>query len=105
MPAGWERGIPMSSQIRIDREAAKAAMHPALHDLGVTIPGVPGDCHCNLISEVVLKAIEEAASGPTCPDCGQPVAVADGVRDSRHDHCGPLPHTGPVGGPYCERCR
>jgi hypothetical protein len=31
----------MSSQIRIDREAAKAAMHPALHDLGVTIPGHP----------------------------------------------------------------
>lgn len=40
-----------------------------------------------------------------CPDCGQPVVVnADGARDKRHDHCGPLPHTGPVGGPYCQRC-
>ena len=39
-----------------------------------------------------------------CPDCGLPVDPDPTRRDERHDHCGPLPHTGPVGGPYCDRC-
>lgn len=37
-----------------------------------------------------------------CADCGLPIT---GAGDERHNHCGPLPHTGPVGGPYCDRCR
>jgi hypothetical protein len=44
-----------------DREAAKAAIHPALHDLNVRIVGLDvGDCHCNLVAEVILDAIEGA---------------------------------------------
>jgi hypothetical protein len=41
-----------------DRDALKAAMHPALHDLDVRIKGLDvGDCHCNLVAEVILDAI------------------------------------------------
>jgi hypothetical protein len=44
-----------------DRDAAKAAIHPALHDLNVRIVGLDkGDCHCNLIAEVVLDALTHA---------------------------------------------
>lgn len=39
-----------------------------------------------------------------CPDCGYPIVETPDHRDTRHDHCGPLPHTGPVGGPYCDQC-
>lgn len=39
-----------------------------------------------------------------CGDCGLPVVETPECRDMRHDHCGPLPHTGPVGGPYCDQC-
>lgn len=39
-----------------------------------------------------------------CPDCGLPNHDTPTRRDERHDHCGPLPHTGPIGGPYCEKC-
>lgn len=38
----------------------------------------------------------------TCADCGQLVPGDGSVTG--HEHCGPLPHTGPAGGPYCERC-
>lgn len=39
------------------------AIHHALHDLGVRIPGLPGDCHCNLITQVVLDA-QQPQDGP-----------------------------------------
>lgn len=47
---------------------------------------------------------EQQAKEIICQDCNLPVDESPGRRDTRHDHCGPLPHTGPVGGPYCERC-
>lgn len=47
---------------------------------------------------------EPQAAKLICAHCGLPADDAPGRRDTRHDHCGPLPHTGPVGGPYCERC-
>jgi hypothetical protein len=51
----------MDNPTTIDREAAKAAIHPALHDLGVRIAGLDaGDCHCNLIAEVILDALAAA---------------------------------------------
>jgi hypothetical protein len=40
-----------------DREDAKALVHPALHDLDVRITDLRGDCHCNLVAEVVLDAL------------------------------------------------
>lgn len=44
-----------------DRERAKAAIHRPLHDLNVRIVGLAvGDCHCNLIAEVVLDALTDA---------------------------------------------
>lgn len=39
------------------RAKAKAAIHPVLHDLNVRIVGLAGDCHCNLIAEVMLGAL------------------------------------------------
>jgi hypothetical protein len=45
-----------------DRETAKTAIHRPLHDLNVRIVGIPaGDCHCNLIAEVVLDALTDAS--------------------------------------------
>jgi hypothetical protein len=44
-----------------DREKAKAAIHRPLHDLNVRIVALKaGDCHCNLIAEVVLDALTDA---------------------------------------------
>jgi hypothetical protein len=44
-----------------DRAQAKAAIHRPLHDLNVRIVGLAvGDCHCNLIAEVVLDALTDA---------------------------------------------
>jgi hypothetical protein len=49
----------------LDRAKAKAAIHPVLHDLDVRINGLAvGDCHCNLIAEVVLDAL----GAPPVPD-------------------------------------
>lgn len=39
------------------REAAKALIHPALHALDVRINNLVGDCHCNLVAEVILDAL------------------------------------------------
>lgn len=53
----------------------------------------------------VADRIETAVLFPgVCSDCGLPVVGDEQHRDKRHDHCGPLPHTGPAGGPHCERC-
>ena len=32
------------------------AAHHALHDLNVRIAGLAGDCHCNLVAEVAIRA-------------------------------------------------
>lgn len=64
-------------------------------------------CRCGAYEVVVRDSKTGAISecpGPACPDCGVPVDTDPTRRDERHDHCGPLPHTGPIGGPYCERC-
>lgn len=42
----------------IDRDTAKPVIHQALHDLNVRIVGLKaGDCHCNLVAEVILDAL------------------------------------------------
>ncbi len=50
------------------REAAKALIHPALHDLDARITNLPGDCHCNLIAEVVLDALYGRKPTREAPD-------------------------------------
>jgi hypothetical protein len=41
------------------RADAKDAIHQALHTLNVRIVGIDaGDCHCNLVAQVVLDALE-----------------------------------------------
>lgn len=52
----------------------------------------------------IVAVPEPQADRVICRDCGLPVVDGPNKRDTRHDHCGPLPHTGPVGGPYCEKC-
>lgn len=49
--------IAERDQARPDREAAKARLHPVLHELDVRITDLPGDCHCNLVAEVILDAL------------------------------------------------
>lgn len=36
------------------------AVHVALHEIKVTIPGIPGDHHCNIVAGVVFKALIDA---------------------------------------------
>jgi hypothetical protein len=56
------------------------------------------------LREHYASAVDRDGEEGQCGDCGLAVDEAPGRRDTRHDHCGPLPHTGPVGGPYCARC-
>lgn len=56
------------------------------------------------VAALVRDGSDQEAAKVICRDCGLPANDGPGRRDTRHDHCGPLPHTGPVGGPYCERC-
>jgi len=44
------------------REIASVPLLSALHDLAVRIPGLAGDCHCNLVAEVVLDALLPAVT-------------------------------------------
>lgn len=41
---------------------------------------------------------------PVCPHCGRTVDEQPDRRDIRHDHCGPLPHTGAASNSSCEAC-
>jgi hypothetical protein len=71
-----------------DRAALKAALHPALHELDVRINDLDlGDCHCNLVAEVILDAI--------LPVLDEGVTIDWGVRcaepGQRHTHAGPMP--------------
>lgn len=50
-----------------------------------------------------LLTDERQAHPITCASCGLSIDHAL-ARDPVHDHCGPLPHTGPIGGPYCDDC-
>lgn len=46
-----------------ERAAAKETIHKALHELNVRIVGLAvGDCHCNLVAEVVLDALAAATT-------------------------------------------
>lgn len=55
----------------IDRDTAKPVIHQALHDLNVRIVGLKvGECHCNLVAEVILDALlpDTAAPAPERAD-------------------------------------
>jgi hypothetical protein len=58
VPEGTDEAVEAAA---LDRARTKAAIHPVLHDLNVRIVGLAGDCHCNLIAEVVLGALAERA--------------------------------------------
>lgn len=59
------------------REAAKALIHETLHGLNVRITDLPGECHCNLIAEVILDALygraalakDDVPAAPLCIRC------------------------------------
>jgi hypothetical protein len=50
-----------------ERAAVKETIHKALHELNVRIVGLEvGDCHCNLVAEVILDAL--VAATPAAPE-------------------------------------
>lgn len=92
-----------------DREALKAAMHPALHELDVRINGLEvGDCHCNLIAEVILDAIlpvlDEGVTVEWAARCTRPNCACtrdgDGVFFIRTDQARTLAAIAEDGGSF-----
>lgn len=52
-----------------ERAAAKQVIHQALHELNVRIVDLKvGDCHCNLVAEVVLDALAASTKPTASPE-------------------------------------
>lgn len=54
----YARDLQDDGVLMPDRDDAKARIHPALHMLDVRVNNLnAGDCHCNLVAEVILDAL------------------------------------------------
>lgn len=98
--AGYER-------TERDHEGNAIGTEPAVEELGAIHPPLAGALAVAAVNALpwLLAEIDRLRDLPRCGDCNRPVDDTPERRDQRHDHCGPLPHTGPPGGPYCDACR
>lgn len=80
------------------REALKAALHPALHDLDVRINGLPVEAHhCNLVAEVALDALMPVFDELAAAGCWTQQSTPHATRPAgcRATRCQPAPRCAP----------
>lgn len=100
----WHFRRPVIHRLYDDRDVTPGVREFERH--GLADRGKPGDIPTSIVS--LTPAGEEWLNryeSDECPHCGIGIHETPTRRDTRHDHCGPLPHTGSPRGPYCERCR